>query len=605
MKTRIKLLTAIIALSFAFVFFAACGGDPGIIVEYRNVYEDDFYSGEDPDYYEYDGTDRMVINDHSVAVMENIPVRVMFSQNIADAMDEGEYTLDFEVVSTVRDGGAAYPANNAIVIWNNRIYGIKSFRTATVEATLVVDMYCEDEGEEVPVTFTEEFEVAVTGSMYRERRDLEEWFDPIDIQPVAQLTEDRAFSLGTDASQIQAVLDFGGRYFGADGTEQSPWVIMAEHGVNTVRLRKWVDPWHHYTENGSPRTMPYGGGMNDLNNTARMALDAYMVGLNIHLAFHYSDFWAHPGQQVIPKLWYDMIRAGEITNRGQLATVLREYTRDTLQYLYDMGITVAEVGIGNEINSGMLLQFPNMENINSARPINAGRTYSASRVTSIPVTGGGTATIANLGGSGAGNRNQFLIAGTRGTFDVFPNADIIIHWAGGNGGVWNDFATSARNAFITAGFDGTGGERHFDDFAVVGVSWYQQYHGNPVQLTNHVNTFDVGAAGSRVRLMVVETSYAFTLERHPYASNMFTAGYMNPNYPLTVQGQGNNLRSIIQATAQASHGAGVITWEGAWIPVRGAGTAGTNTSNSWANQALFSYDGMALPSLATFARVWA
>ena len=85
----------------------------------------------------------------------------------------------------------------------------------------------------------------------------------------------------------------GARYFD-DGVEGDALKILKKYGTNYVRLRIWNDP---YDEDGNP----YGAGTNDLKKTIVLAKRAKSLGLKILLDFHYSDFWADPGKQIIPK----------------------------------------------------------------------------------------------------------------------------------------------------------------------------------------------------------------------------------------------------------------------------------------------------------------
>lgn len=72
----------------------------------------------------------------------------------------------------------------------------------------------------------------------------------------------------------------------------------------------------------------------------------------------------------------------------------------------------------------------------------------------------------------------------------------------------------------------------------------------------------------------------------------------------TVQGQATAIRDIMAAVAKVPNGRGlgIFYWEPAWIPVKDAGWA-TGQGNAWENQAMFDFDGNALPSLDVFKQV--
>ena len=81
------------------------------------------------------------------------------------------------------------------------------------------------------------------------------------------------------------------------------------------------------------------------------------------------------------------------------------------------------------------------------------------------------------------------------------------------------------------------------------------------------------------------------------------------DYPMTKQGQSDFMLDVMKRLKEIpeNKGRGFYYWEPAWIPVSGSGWA-TEASlkyikdkgpcgNEWANQALFDYDGNALPAL--------
>ena len=124
---------------------------------------------------------------------------------------------------------------------------------------------------------------------------------------------------------------------------------------------------------------------------------------------------------------------------------------------------------------------------------------------------------------------------------------------------------------------------------------------------------------------VLETSYAYTNEDGDQYGNSVSEGDLVDGYPATVQGQASCIRDIM-AQASDAGAIGVFYWEGAWIPVgtdyesnqkiweeKGSGWASSYASVydsqdagkyyggcSWDNQAMFDFEGRALPSLNVF-----
>lgn len=86
---------------------------------------------------------------------------------------------------------------------------------------------------------------------------------------------------------------------------------------------------------------------NNLDYTIATAQAAKKLGYRFLLDYHYSDTWADPGKQFIPRAWANL-------THPQLAQAVFEYTRDTIAKLRDAGVLPEMVQIGNEITNGMM-----------------------------------------------------------------------------------------------------------------------------------------------------------------------------------------------------------------------------------------------------------
>lgn len=108
--------------------------------------------------------------------------------------------------------------------------------------------------------------------------------------------------------------------------------LMKDYDMNAVRLRVWVNP---------------RGGWSSKEDVLEMARRAKDLGMEIMVDFHYSDWWADPEKQNIPKAWenYDL---------EQMKHALASHTTETLQLLKDNGIDVKWVQVGNETRNGFL-----------------------------------------------------------------------------------------------------------------------------------------------------------------------------------------------------------------------------------------------------------
>lgn len=151
--------------------------------------------------------------------------------------------------------------------------------------------------------------------------------DPTPTPPVAT-----NFAKGADISWVTEMEAAGRKFYTADGVETDCFALLKSLGMNTIRLRVWVNP--------SP---PW----NNAADVVAKALRAKNLGLKVMIDFHYSDSWADPGQQTKPALWSSM-------NFTELKNALAAHTTDVLNQLKTAGVTPEWVQVGNETNNGML-----------------------------------------------------------------------------------------------------------------------------------------------------------------------------------------------------------------------------------------------------------
>jgi arabinogalactan endo-1,4-beta-galactosidase len=123
------------------------------------------------------------------------------------------------------------------------------------------------------------------------------------------------------------------------GASGSALQILKNHGVNTIRIRTFVNP-----------TITTGVlGVGDLDQAGSIALakTASSMGFKIMIDFHYSDTWADPSHQTVPAAWTNDTYA-------ELQTDVYNYTYNFMTALVAAGVTPQYVQVGNEINTGML-----------------------------------------------------------------------------------------------------------------------------------------------------------------------------------------------------------------------------------------------------------
>ena len=374
------------------------------------------------------------------------------------------------------------------------------------------------------------------------------------VRKAEHLPED--FFLGMDVSSVLSLEASGVRYRDTDGTEKDLFALLSENGVNLIRVRVWNDP---FDSDGNG----YGGGNNNIEAAVEIGRRAAAYGLPLLVDFHYSDFWADPSKQQTPKAWEGMdIKAK--------AEALYTYTADCLSRLKAEDIRVSMVQLGNETNGRMCGERIWMNIV-----------------------------------------HHLMKAGSRAVREVYPDALVAVHF------------TNPESADTMLNYASK--LAYYDlDYDVFGTSYYPYWHGT---LDNLRQVLGEIAETYGKKVMVMETSYAYTLEDGDFSGNTIGEGGGYEKYwPVTVQGQSNALQDVVR-TVQEAGGIGVCWWEGAWIPVgtesfeensRLWETYGSGWASSFAgsydpadagkyyggcaceNQAMFDFEGRALPSLATF-----
>ena len=376
------------------------------------------------------------------------------------------------------------------------------------------------------------------------------------VEPVDGISDD--FYRGMDASAVLALENSGVKYYNFDGEEQDVFMTLAQAGVNYIRLRVWNDP---YDENGNG----YGGGNNDVATAIALGQRATKYGMKVCIDFHYSDFWADPKKQFVPKAWEGM----DIEEKSD---ALYNFTLESLTQLLDAGVDVGMVQISNEINNGM----------------------------------SGETDVANV--------RKLLTAGSKAVREAAANSGkeilVAVHYT-------NIDDMKKLDTLLT------GLQVKEIDYDIVGLSFYPYWHGTIEDLKNAIihirDTY-----GKKV--YVAENAYCYTAEDGDGSANSVEGtDDLAEGYSASVQGQANEVRDVCAAASEAG-AEGVFYWEGTWIPVGpadadnsalwekyGSGWASSYASGydpkdagqyyggcSWDNQAMFDFTGHPLASLNVF-----
>jgi arabinogalactan endo-1,4-beta-galactosidase len=144
------------------------------------------------------------------------------------------------------------------------------------------------------------------------------------------------FSKGGDISWLPQMEATGYKFYNDNGVEEDCFKILKDHGMNTIRLRTFVNP-----------SEDRASGHCSKDETVAMAVRAKKWGMMVMINFHYSDSWADPGKQRKPKAW-------EGHDFPQLLTDIYNYTFEVMSALKTAGVYPEWVQIGNETPGGMI-----------------------------------------------------------------------------------------------------------------------------------------------------------------------------------------------------------------------------------------------------------
>ena len=146
----------------------------------------------------------------------------------------------------------------------------------------------------------------------------------------------KEFVKGADIGWLQQMEAMGYKFYNDNGREEDCFKILKDHGINTIRLRTWVNPSSNKIS-----------GHNSKTETVTMAVRAQKWGMRVMINFHYSDSWADPGKQKKPAAW-------EGHEFSQLLKDVYDYTHDVMSDLKKAGVLPEWVQVGNETPGGMI-----------------------------------------------------------------------------------------------------------------------------------------------------------------------------------------------------------------------------------------------------------
>ena len=386
---------------------------------------------------------------------------------------------------------------------------------------------------------------------------------------------------GMDISSYLALKKAGVKYYDYEGNETPLLKVLHDNGINYIRIRIWNDPFNADGET-------YGGGGNDVSTGVEIAKEATQYDMKVLLDFHYSDFWAEPAVQLVPKAWKK-----DVNNTEKMCSDVYDFTKESIQKFKDAGANIGMVQVGNEITNGLLGIYSNRDKGESFNVIWGDKKKST-------------------------EVNKYLKAGIKAVREYTPQALVALHLETPN--VWK--YKTIMNTW----------KRDNVDYDVLGSSYYPFWSiaakANTPKTLKDVQTL---AASYGKMFAVFETSWVNSLNDGDGTPNSIGDSTNTGAYEVGPQGQVNELTDLYDTVLSQDNGLGTFYWEGAWIPVKagwtnweynkqiadqyGTGWASKGAlgyfpdskmyykgkaawgGTSWDNQALFDINGYPLQSL--------
>ena len=351
-------------------------------------------------------------------------------------------------------------------------------------------------------------------------------YEHVKVEPIKGMTDDMI--RGVDVGSYQALVNAGVKFYDFNGNQVSIFKVLKDAGVNWIRLRIWNNPYN--VDNQT-----YAGGDDSEYNVVKMAKEASTYGMKVLLDFHYSDFWADPAKQPLPKAWTE--ESGDT-----LAKSVYNYTRKVLLDLKNAGVNVGMVQVGNEITNGVFGIASNRDKGESYYDIWGNQSDGALI-------------------------SKYLNAGSKAVRDTLPNAQIAMHIETPNIEKYRNIMNVLKKNNVDYDLLGTSYYPFWSTHD--GNGWYDNvdlgYGANTPKMLEAVEKLAKNEFGKRV--VVLETGWINNVNDSDGTGNSIGANSEIQAYSHDPQGQVDAMSDMYKALV-AGNGLGGFWWEPAWIPVK-------------------------------------
>ena len=339
--------------------------------------------------------------------------------------------------------------------------------------------------------------------------------------------EKTVYYVGGDISVLQSYEDKGVAYYDDKGTKIADVLKYMKSdavGWNAQRVRLFVNPVRKDADGHTDAQV-----CQDLDYVVRLCKRIKAEGFALLLDFHYSDTWADPSNQWIPKEWGSL-------NDSQLEAKVYEYTKTCLQRLVKEGATPDFIQTGNEISYGMLWSV----NVNRSDKTN--RCFSDSP---------------------AANWYRFirlLEQAAKACREVCPQAKIVIHTErSGDPAAVKDIYSRLVSV----------------DYDIIGLSYYPFWHNSLQVLSQSLSALKTAFPSKMVQ--IVETAYYYQWQPEVIPYNF------SSRWPISPAGQAAFAKDLI-AELKKHDNVNALYW---WFPEENGNGPDSSVLTGWVNRGLW------------------
>lgn len=345
----------------------------------------------------------------------------------------------------------------------------------------------------------------------------------------------QCFLTGADLSYTNEILSNGSVYKNEVGELVDPYAYFASRGSKIIRLRLWHTPSNIIDFCGHPI---HASSLEDVLDAAAKVKSN---GMQLMLSIHYSDYFADPGKQKMPKAWQGLLHV-------DLLDSISNYTNRVLNLLHDQNTLPDIVSIGNETTWGFIDETPTTNGFEW-----------------------------NLDGD---KFNAALSAID--SFNTSHSASVkkAVHF------------TESSTKWVTKTFVDNG----VNNFEIIGFSYYPSF-------SSDISLNEVGLLINELtslydkEVMIFETGFAWTNEFSDDYPNFISNNGNVLDFPTNEEGQKEYLLELAKIVAQ-NNGTGLLYWEPSWVTSDMCDLWGQGSS--YENVAMFSTQNKPLASFDFF-----